>query len=189
AGVVGMQDSDHFLKAAFQLGPWRVTRRVLLFITVFCAVIIIFGAIVLKTHMFDEDENFDWDDDDDDDDWEALDELSGGDAVMLVIIGLAAQRISHSEYGAPRKSHVLPLTFTKGVGPHRECCSREIRRRFAGAPIDASRAKPNHVFRHCHSETPTLFFSFVSLPPRWALNARAATAASAARRRKQFIEE
>ncbi|XP_063598601.1 uncharacterized protein LOC134775074 [Penaeus indicus] len=85
-----MQDSDHFLKAAFQLGPWRVTRRVLLFITVFCAVIMVFGAIVLKTHMFDEDENFDWDDDDDDDDeWEGLDELSGGDAVMLVIIGLA----------------------------------------------------------------------------------------------------
>ncbi|XP_042858948.1 extensin-like [Penaeus japonicus] len=83
-----MQDSDHFLRAAFQLGPWRVTRRVLLFISVFCVVIMVFGAIVLKTHMFDEDEDFDWDDDDDEE-WEGWDELSGGDAVMLVIIGLA----------------------------------------------------------------------------------------------------
>ncbi|XP_066971629.1 actin-binding protein WASF2-like [Macrobrachium rosenbergii] len=80
-----MQTTNHFLKAAYQVGPWRITRKVLLFVIVFCVVIVGFGTLILKTHMFNDDwEDFDWDDDDD---WE--DRISGGDSVLLIIIGLA----------------------------------------------------------------------------------------------------
>lgn len=83
-----MQDTNHFLKAALQVGPWRVTRKVLLFVVVFCLVIIVFGSLILKTHAFDgRDEDEDWDDDDDDDDDERP--ISSGDSLMLVLMGLA----------------------------------------------------------------------------------------------------
>ncbi|KAK7069431.1 hypothetical protein SK128_021774 [Halocaridina rubra] len=81
-----MQDANNFLKAAFQIGPWRITRKVLLFVIVFCVVVILFSTIVLKTHMFDEDwEDFEWDEEDD---WD--DGISGGDSILLIIIGLSA---------------------------------------------------------------------------------------------------
>ncbi|XP_050722972.1 uncharacterized protein LOC127001810 [Eriocheir sinensis] len=84
-----MQDTNHFLKAALQVGPWRVTRRVLLFVVVFCLVIIVFGSLILKTHAFDGRDDDDWDDDDDDDDDERP--LSSGDSLMLVLMGLAGE--------------------------------------------------------------------------------------------------
>ncbi|XP_068212083.1 uncharacterized protein [Palaemon carinicauda] len=81
-----MQSTNHFLKAAYQVGPWRITRKVLLFVIVFCVVIVGFGTLIFKTHMLTEDwEDVEWDDDDD---WE--DNISGGDSVLLVLIGLAA---------------------------------------------------------------------------------------------------
>ncbi|XP_045583073.1 uncharacterized protein [Procambarus clarkii] len=82
-----MQETSHFLKAALQVGPWRITRRVMLFVIVFCVVIIVFGTFILKTHRFDDDH--DWDDDDDDDDDDDKKTFSSGDSVMLVMIGLS----------------------------------------------------------------------------------------------------
>ncbi|XP_076060215.1 uncharacterized protein LOC143036572 [Oratosquilla oratoria] len=87
--------TKHFLKAGVQLGPWRITRKVLAFIIAFCVFVIAFGCVVLKYHMFDrkrggpsdwfsdEDDSSESVDDDDDDDGTFV---SGGDVLMLILM-------------------------------------------------------------------------------------------------------
>lgn len=101
-----MQDTNHFLRAAFQIGPWRITRKVFLFVIAFCVVVILFSTIVFKTHMFDED----WEDWDDDDDWD--EGVSAGDALLLVIIGLAGIGALVSSVGCCLASFNSPEQLT-----------------------------------------------------------------------------
>ncbi|XP_042233107.1 actin cytoskeleton-regulatory complex protein PAN1-like [Homarus americanus] len=126
-----MQDTNHFLKAALQVGPWRITRRVMLFVIVFCVVLIVFGTFILKTHKFDDDDDDDWDDDDDDDEDEKS--ISSGDSIMFVLIGLAGMAGVATVGGCFMATHNTPRqlggdtssVFTlSGVTTHQQVAPR-----------------------------------------------------------------
>ncbi|XP_018023176.1 zinc finger protein rotund [Hyalella azteca] len=88
--------AKHFLKQGLQVGPWKVTRKVLLFIIAFCVVVLAFGTLMLETHAFDADDD---DDDDgsyeryDDDDFDEHWRFGGGDLFMMILMGLAGAGI------------------------------------------------------------------------------------------------
>lgn len=95
-----------FFKSALQFGPWRISRKVMAFGIGFSVVVILFGIFTLHSHLFDRDWGDDWDDD-----WDDIgdDDLSSGDSIMLVIMGLAGMTLLLTSLACCLARHNVPM--------------------------------------------------------------------------------
>ncbi|CAL4135741.1 unnamed protein product [Meganyctiphanes norvegica] len=139
-----------FFKSALQIGPWRISRKVMAFSIGFSVVVILFGIFTLHSHLFDRDWGDDWEDD-----WDLDDELSSGDSIMLVIMGLAGMSLLITSLACCLAQHNVPMqlpsdtpVFTLEDNAHQPVTT------VPSAPMQPSWRRPRGDTRHVKAGVP-----------------------------------